>query len=105
MDPSTGELILAAIIGWCGTYWPRRFPLPVPPGPYPNPDDPWPPNCPVCGAIIGAIAAVVLWLVLGDQFGDTVLDVAVVSFFGGAFGATLVGGLMSFGRRRTVVNR
>ena len=55
------EYLLVAIIGWCGTYWPRRFPLPGGGG-YPNPDDPWPPYCPVCGPIIGAIAAVAMLL-------------------------------------------
>ena len=92
------EYLLAGIIGWCGTYWPRRFPLPAP-GPYPNPDDPWPPNCPVCGPIIGAIAAVILWMVLKEEFGEGLGQLVVISFFGGAFGSSLIGGLLSFGRR------
>lgn len=94
------EYILAAIVGWCGTYWPRRWPLPPGPSPYPNPDDPWPPNCPVCGAIIGAIAGVILWKVLEPRYGDGFLEVAVMAFFGGAFGASLVGGLLGLVRGR-----
>lgn len=98
------EYLLVAIIGWCGTYWPRRFPLPGGGG-YPNPDDPWPPYCPVCGPIIGAIAAVILWIVLREDFGEGFGQLVVISFFGGAFGSSLIGGLMSLGRRGGPVNR
>lgn len=91
------DLILAGIIGWCGTWWPRRWPFP-PGGGGGNPDDPWPPNCPVCGPLIGAISAVVLWVVLGDEIGGGIAELAIVSFFTGAFGSSLIGGVLSLAR-------
>ncbi len=31
------SLIILAVVGWCGTPWPRRWPIPWPPPPDPNP--------------------------------------------------------------------
>jgi hypothetical protein len=85
--------ILAAIIGWCGTGWPIRFPRPIGGGGGGfDPDNPWPPNCPMCGQIIGAISAVILVAVLGPSV-DGLLGLATVAFFGGSFGSNLVGNL------------
>ena len=85
------DLIIAAIIGWCGTGWPIRFPN-VPGGGV-EPGD-WPPNCPMCGAIVGAISAVILVAVLGSNIaGGGFVGLATLAFFGGSFGSKLVGGL------------
>jgi hypothetical protein len=97
------EYFIAFMIGWCGTYWPRRFPIPIGPGPR-DPDDPWPPNCPVCGPIIGGIAAVVLEATIGREVGTGLIEDGVLSFFAGAFGSTLVGGLLSLGKRGPAAN-
>lgn len=87
------DFILAAIIGWCGTGWPIRFPN-VPGGGV-EPGD-WPPNCPMCGQLIGAISAVILVAVLGTNIaGSGLLGLALLSFFGGSFGSNLVANLRS----------
>ena len=94
------DLILAGIVGWCGTYWPRRFPFPIGGG---GGGDPWPDGCEVCGDILGAIGGVVLWLVIGRAFeGSGVAEIAIVSFFGGAFLYSAVRGLMGLGNRGRV---
>jgi hypothetical protein len=55
---------------------------------------------------VGALAGVLIFVALGPRFGDGLAEIAVLSFFGGAFGSSLVGGLLSFGSRgRTGVNR
>jgi len=56
--------LIVAIAGWCGTGWPRRFPV-VGGGGGVEPGD-WPPNCWVCGPLVGAISAVILVAVLGS---------------------------------------
>lgn len=86
------EFGLAFIIGWCGTYWPWRWRGPV--GPGRDPDDPWPPNCWVCGPIIGGIAAVILEATVGKQVGTGLLEDGMLWFFTGAFGSSLIGGLI-----------
>lgn len=86
-------LALAAISGYCGTGWPIRFPIPPGGGPVP-PDGDWPPNCPVCGPIVGAVAGVVTVFALGPQFGDTgVFQTVALGFLGGSFLAHLIGGV------------
>ncbi len=42
------------LVGWCGTPWPIRWPIPIPPWP-PEPDPP----CPVCGNVISALGGLV----------------------------------------------
>ena len=93
------EYLLAAIAGWCGTGWPIRFPIGGGGG---TPDDPWPDNCPVCGMVIGAIAGVVIYLVVGPQYGaaGALVPTAVLGFLGGSFGSSLVRGVMALGRKR-----
>jgi hypothetical protein len=93
------EYALAAIIGWCGTGWPIRFPGGG--GGGWDPSDPWPDNCPVCGMIIGAIAGVVIWAVIGPEIaGEGLAEILVLSFFGGSFGSSLVRGITGLGKTR-----
>lgn len=90
----TMALFLAFMFGWVGGYWPKRW----------DPDDPWPPNCPVCGALLGGIAAIILEA-FGKPAATGLFEHAVLDFFVGAFAATLVGGLLAFAKPRTrVVN-
>ena len=94
------EYFLAAIIGWCGTGWPIRFPGGSGGGGW-DPDNPWPDNCPMCGMIIGAIAGAVIWAVVNPEIaGEGLLELATISFFGGSFGASLVRGLTGLGKTR-----
>jgi len=94
------EWILPAIIGWCGTRWPIHFGGGG--GGGFDPDNPWPPNCPVCGPIIGAISAVILVAVIGSQYKEAgFLGTVAISFFGGNFGSNLVGSIVGMARGRT----
>jgi hypothetical protein len=84
--------IIAAIVGWCGTGWPLHFPR-VGGGGGVEPGD-WPPNCPMCGQIIGAISAVILVAVVGPHFESSgLLGLGAIAFFGGSFGSNLIGGI------------
>ena len=87
--------LLAAIIGWCGTGWPIRFPIPPGGGGGGGePGDIGPPGCKVCNQLAGAVSAVILVAVVGPSFESTgLLGLAAISFFGGSFGANLLGGL------------
>jgi hypothetical protein len=83
--------LIAAIAGWCGTGWPRRWPGGGGGGGG-EPGD-WPPNCWVCGPIVGAISAVILVAVLGPAVESAGLGgLMAFSFLAGSFGNTLVGG-------------
>lgn len=92
------NLAIAAIVGWCGTGWPIRFPIGG--GKGGGGDDPWPPNCwVVCGQIIGAISAVILvYLVERTITGSGLVGLVTVSFFAGSFGSNLVGSLFRMSR-------
>lgn len=92
------DYILAAIVGWCGTGWPIRFPS-VGGGGGVEPGD-WPPNCPMCGAFVGAIAGVLTLVVLGAAFKDAgLIGTVVLAFFGGSFGSRVVGAVVGMARR------
>lgn len=87
-------LALAAILGWCGTGWPIRFPGGGVGGGL-EPGD-WPPNCWVCGPIAGALSAVIIVYAMGNHVTDAgIFATMAVSFFAGSFGAKLIGGLRS----------
>ncbi len=87
------DFIIVAIIGWCGTGWPIHFPSVT--GGGVEPGD-WPPNCIMCGQIIGAASAVILVAVLGSNVANSgFLGMATLAFFGGSFGANLIGNLRS----------
>ncbi len=50
------NLIYAAVsllVGWCGTPWPIRWPIPIPPRPEPDPP------CPVCGNVVSALGGLI----------------------------------------------
>ena len=94
------EWLVYAIIGYCGTRWPRRFPGGGGTGGGFDPDDPWPPNCPMCGGIIGAISAVVVIYLAGAQFANAgFFAMAVISFAAGVVGDSLIGGVVGMARR------
>jgi hypothetical protein len=91
--------LIAAIIGWCGTGWPIRFPIGGGGGTGGG-DDPWPPNCPMCGQIVGAISAVILVAVLGSTIESAgLIGLATFSFFAGSFGSSLIGGIRKVASR------
>ena len=82
------EYALIAVGGWVGGGWVG----------YPS-DDPDSPMCDVCVHILGAIAAVILWLVvwkdmLGADSAGGALAVMAVSVLSGSFAASLVRGVM-----------
>ena len=84
------DWLIPAIIGWCGTYWRPKLPGG---GGGRDPDDPWPPNCWVCGGIIGAISAVVINPAVAPALTDAGFFChALVSFMAGAVGNHLIGG-------------
>ena len=90
------NLVLAAIAGGCGTYWPRRWPGGTGGGGGFDPDNPWPPNCRVCGLIVGAISAVILVAVLETTIASSGLfGLLAVSFLTGSFGSNFIGGLLA----------
>ena len=92
------QWLLLAIIGWCGTGWPRRFPGGGGGGGF-DPDNPWPPNCWVCGGIIGAVSAVVIYPLVASQLVDAgFLGLAVTAFTAGYAGNGLVGGIVGMVR-------
>jgi hypothetical protein len=91
--------ILAAIIGWCGTGWPIHFRGGGGGGGV-EPGD-WPPNCPMCGQIIGAASAVILVAIIGPSFESSgLLGLATIAFFGGSFGSNLLGSIRSLASGR-----
>ena len=92
--------LIPAIIGWCGTYWPRRFPPVGGGGGGFDPDNPWPPNCPVCGGIVGALSAILVNIVVGPQIAEAgFVGLAVTSLAAGSFGNNLVGGIVGLIRK------
>jgi hypothetical protein len=91
------DWIIPAIVGWCGTGWPWRFPFPSGGGGGFDPDNPWPPNCPMCGLVTklaGAILAVVIVNVLaGNEVINGLAAVTVVSLAAGKVGGDIVNSL------------
>jgi hypothetical protein len=87
--------LIAAIVGWCGTGWPRHWP-----GGGGTPEPGWPDWwCPKCGGLIGAISAVILVAVLGSHVETAGLGGLIAfSFFAGSFGHSLVGTVAGLAR-------
>ena len=76
------DWLIPAIIGWCGTGWPWRFPIPSGGGGGFDPDNPWPPNCPMCGLIPKFAGALLAVLVIRELGG--------IIFVSGSFGLTII---------------
>jgi len=79
------QFVYWALVGWCGTPWPRKWPLP------PNPDpEPW-----WRGPFIGIVGGIIGGYAFGAALG---MDNMVVSSFGALAGGRvlndLAGGLM-----------
>jgi hypothetical protein len=81
--------ILSALVGWCGTPWPRPWPWP-PPGPDPNP---W------LAKIIGVVGGLVGGWALGSM-SDPGLLTAAVGGWVGAVVLTDIYGLATGGLKR-----
>ena len=84
--------LLALIAGWCGTPYPRRWRVPWPFPPIP---DPRPPGCSVCGNVLGAIGGIVLYAIVASVFPNEagVVTSLVTGFVGGRF-LNEIGGLV-----------
>jgi hypothetical protein len=97
------DWLVPAIIGWCGTGWPFPFPRGGGTGGGGggfDPDNPWPPNCPMCGGVIGAISAIVINSLVGEHFASAgFLGMVLISFAAGSVGNSLVGGIVGLFRR------
>ncbi|MEQ1687467.1 MAG: hypothetical protein ABL874_02715, partial [Sphingopyxis sp.] len=88
-------------IGWCGTKWPWRWPGGSGGGGGGfDPDNPWPPNCPMCGGIVGAISAVVVNELLHGSVLATsgILATTVISLAAGKVGSDIVNTAMGMFR-------
>jgi hypothetical protein len=84
-------LIVSALVGWCGTPWPRRWPWPWPP---PGPDpDPW------LTKVIGVVGGLIGGFVVG-QLADPGLLAAVVGGWVGAVLLSEIYGLATPGLKR-----
>jgi hypothetical protein len=82
----TQLLIVSALVGWCGTPWPRPWPWPWPP---PGPDpDPW--LAKVIGVVGGLLGG---WLI--SQMAEPGLLSAVV---GGWIGSVLLTDIIGLAR-------
>ncbi len=93
------QWLLLAVVGWCGTGWPWHFRGTVGGGSGTDPDNPWPPNCWVCGGIIGSISAIVIYPLVSAQVADAgFAGLVVTAFAAGSFGNSLIGGIVGMVR-------
>lgn len=90
------DWLIPAIVGWCGTGWPWRWPF-VPSGTGGggfDPDNPWPPNCPVCGLITrlggAAVSIFAANALAGNELTSGLLGTVVVSLAAGKVGGDIV---------------
>jgi hypothetical protein len=99
------DWLIPAIVGWCGTGWPWRWPLPSGGGGGFDPDNPWPPNCPMCGLITklaGALVAVLVVRALaGNELVNGLAAVTVVSLAAGKVGGDVVNAVGGMFRGKT----
>jgi hypothetical protein len=95
------DFVFAALVGWCGTRWPR-WPFPWPPGPDPDPRGPHPDPWRVLrDGVIGAIAGAVVYGVLGNHFTSAgMVGIAILSFAAGRVAADIVGGAIDMAMPR-----
>ncbi|HEX6219401.1 MAG TPA: hypothetical protein VFZ35_09035 [Sphingomicrobium sp.] len=90
------SMLLAAMMGWCGTKWPGwwwRWPRPNPP----DPPEPWWRD--ILSGIIGAIGGIGALTIIGPDFQDMgLMGTAVLGFFGGVTLASIGSAVMGMGR-------
>ena len=98
--------IIPFIVGWCGTGWPWRIPIPGGGGGGGgDPGDPWP-GCEVCGGLLGGIAAVVFEILLARQLADVGFGGHLaIDFFVGSFAVSLIGGVVALATGKRTVSR
>lgn len=82
--------LVLAVAGWVGSGWTG----------YPNPDDPDPVFCPVCIRVIGAIGAIIYYMVLKNMLGadNSFFTLSLVGILGGAATASLLNGVIGLAR-------
>jgi hypothetical protein len=82
-------IVLWALVGWCGTPWPRPWPFPDPP---PTPD-PWIAKVVgVVGGVVGGIAYSQIWPAGGvGTNGVVVAATAIGAFVGSVFLVNMYG--------------
>ena len=74
-------LILTALVGWCGTPWPRPWPFPWPPPPDPNP---W------ISKVIGVVGGVVGGWAVSTVAGVIIVDGFVAAAIGAWIGSVIL---------------
>lgn len=90
--------VMWVFAGWCGTFHPRRFPLPLRPPP-PVPGDPWP-IIEIISILGGVIGGWMTQRIIGSEISSLVtLTTMAGAFFGGGFFGGLAG-LIAGGRNR-----
>lgn len=79
-------LIIGFLAGWCGTPWPKRWPIPWPPVPKPDP-----PPCWICGNFASGIAGVFTAFLVMNFIPEEVdlATISITSFIGGRLGGDL----------------
>jgi hypothetical protein len=99
------DWLIPAIIGWCGTGWPWRWRFPGGGGGGFDPDNPWPPNCAVCGLITDIAGAVVAVLVVqalaGNELVSGLAGITIVSLAAGKVGGDIVNAIGGMAFRKT----
>jgi hypothetical protein len=87
------SMLLAAMMGWCGTKWPGWRPWPKP-----DPDpEPWWKE--VLSGLIGAAGGIGAAVIIGPDFQNIGLaETALLGFGGGVFLGSLGNGLMGAAR-------
>jgi hypothetical protein len=89
------DWIIPAVIGWCGTKWPWH----IGGGGGGGDGDPWPPNCAVCGPLIGALSALVINQLVGHSLAEAGFFAnAFVSLVAGKVGSDIVGNVARLAR-------
>lgn len=74
---STGYLLLSALVGWCGTLWPRWW-WPRPPRPVPPDPEPW-----WRTSVIAVVGGLVGGFLASEFLTLSVLPIAFGAFAGG----------------------
>ena len=88
------DWLIWGIIGWCGTRWPWHIG-----GGGGGDTDPWPPNCWVCGGLIGFVAAILVAHLTGLSFAaNGILTTTVVALASGKVGRDIVGTAIGMAR-------